>query len=157
MAFTLDGITKGYAADLMSRELTLAGRPDHLVNAGGDIVAGGRKGPNRPWRAAVENPFGRTGYPQIVPLAAGQALATSGEYEARKNGRNHLCNPRIGLRIPSSPACASAIAPDGLTADALATASFVMPPHAAIALADSLPGCACCLLQKDGSLRVSAR
>ena len=48
-------------------------------------------------------------------------------------------------------------APDGLTADALATALSVMPPREALSLADSLPGCACCLLRRDGLVQTSGR
>lgn len=158
MGVTLDGIAKGYIAEIMSHELTAAGCPDHLVNAGGDIVARGRKAANAPWRVAVEDPEKRGRFPQIVDLASGGAMATSGGYEVfydAAHRRNHLVSPATG----QSPVLAgvTVTAPDGLTADALATALAVMPPREALKLADALPGCACCLLRKDGLMHVSAR
>lgn len=158
MGVTLDGIAKGHIAEAMSRELAAAGCPDHLVNAGGDIVARGRKAPETPWRVAVEDPRKRGRFPQIVDLASGGAMATSGGYEVFYDAaqrHNHLVSPATG----QSPALAgvTVTAPDGLTADALATALAVMPARAALQLADALPGCACCLLRKDGLMHVSTR
>lgn len=158
MGVTLDGIAKGHIAEIMSRELTAAGCPDHLVNAGGDIVTRGRKAADTPWRVAVEDPQKRGRFPQIVDLASGGAMATSGGYEVFYDAaqtHNHLVSPATG----QSPTLAgvTVTAPDGLTADALATALAVMPPREALKLADALPGCACCLLRKDGLMHVSAR
>lgn len=158
MGLTLDGIAKGHIAEAMSRELAAAGCPDHLVNAGGDMVARGRKAPDAPWRVAVEDPQKRGKYPQVVELPAGGAIATSGGYEVfydAAQSHSHLVSPATG----QSPALASVTvtAPEGLMADALATALSVMPPREALALADALPGCACCLLRRDGLARVSGR
>lgn len=158
MGVTLDGIAKGHIAQAMSQELAAAGCPDHLVNAGGDIVAHGRKAADEPWRIAVEDPHKRGRFPQIVELASGGGMATSGGYEVFYDAaqtRNHLVSPATG----QSPELAgvTVTAPDGLTADALATALAVMPPREALKLADALPGCACCLLRKDGLMHVSRR
>ena len=158
MGLTLDGVAKGHIAEAMSRELAAAGCPDHLVDAGGDMVARGRKAPDAPWRVAVEDPQKRGEYPQVVELPAGGAIATSGGYEVfydAAQSHSHLVSPATG----QSPALAgvTVTAPDGLMADALATALSVMPPREALALADALPGCACCLLRRDGLAQVSGR
>lgn len=158
MGLTLDGIAKGHIADAMSRELTAAGCPDHLVNAGGDVVARGRKAGGQPWLVAVEDPQKRGRYPQVLELARAGAVATSGGYEVFYDAtqkRNHLVSPATGQS--ASLASVTVIAPDGLTADALATALAVMPPREALELADALPGCACCLLRRDGLMQVSGR
>ena len=55
MGITLDGIAKGYIADRVSAVLTSAGVRNHLVNAGGDIMAAGHKSPGVPWRVAVRS------------------------------------------------------------------------------------------------------
>ena len=60
MGITLDGIAKGYIADRVSAVLTSAGVKNHLVNAGGDIMASGHKSPGVPWRVAVQSPTGPT-------------------------------------------------------------------------------------------------
>jgi thiamine biosynthesis lipoprotein len=47
MAVTLDGIAKGYIADLASAVLSACGAKNHLVNANGDIRACGSRNPGR--------------------------------------------------------------------------------------------------------------
>ncbi|SDF04592.1 FAD:protein FMN transferase [Desulfovibrio legallii] len=156
MALTLDGIAKGHIADAMSRELSAAGCPDHCVNAGGDIVARGRNAAGRPWRIGVEDPRVRGRSLQVLELPQGGGVATSGVYEAfydAAHARSHLINPATGQ--DAAQAGVTVAAPDGCTADALATAFSVLPPRQALALADSLPGCACCLVRRDGLIQTS--
>lgn len=104
----------------------------------------------------MENPrryLGETAYPAACSLS-GRALATSGDYEALAGtGGSHIIDP--SGRSPSRIASASVIAADAMTADALATALCVMP--APMALIESLPGTACCLVMHDGSVRLSSR
>lgn len=150
MGITLDGIAKGHIADAMSRRLSAEGCFNHCVNAGGDIVVSGGKGKGQPWRIAIEDPQGKNAYPQVLEMLDG-AVATSGIYEVfytADASRNHLINPVTG--VSAGLASVTVSAPDCLTADALATAMAVMPPREALLLADSLPGCACCLLRHDG-------
>ncbi|MBQ3060480.1 MAG: FAD:protein FMN transferase [Desulfovibrio sp.] len=158
MGLTLDGIAKGHVAQAMSHCLTDAGCPDHLVDAGGDMVARGSK-VSGPWRVAVEDPHKKGRYPQVLDMPAqGLALATSGVYEMVYDAagrRSHLLNPSTGQG--SDLAGVSVAAPDGSMADGLATALAVMPPREALALADSLPGCSCCLMRRDGRIQTSCR
>lgn len=158
MGLTLDGIAKGHVAQAMSDYLSDAGCPDHLVDAGGDMVARGSKGA-KPWRVAVQDPHKKAHYPQVLDMPTqGLALATSGVYEIVYDAagrRSHLLNPSTGQG--SDLAGISVAAPDGLMADGLATALAVMPPREALALADSLPGCSCCLIRRDGRLQTSSR
>lgn len=149
MALTLDGIAKGHIADAMSRELTAAGCPDHCIDAGGDIVVRGRRQDKQPWRIGVEDPHRHGRRLHVLSLAEGGAVATSGISRAgapRASGR--LVNPATGGE--AAQARATVLAPDCATADALATALSVMPPAAALALADAQPGCACLLVRHDG-------
>lgn len=121
MGITLDGIAKGAVADAISDELLRCGCPDHLVDAGGDIVARGQAGNGRPWTVAVEDPRKRGRYPAILPLRD-QAIATSGNYE---QPAAHLCDPRSGeaSRLRSC----SVLAARCELADALATGLSLLP------------------------------
>ncbi|WP_291441473.1 FAD:protein FMN transferase [Desulfovibrio sp.] len=155
MGITLDGIAKGYIADAISHSLNSGGYPNHCVNAGGDIAVNGGKAKGQPWRIAIEDPYGKSAYPQVIEVYDG-AVGTSGIYEIFYNAdasRNHLVNPVTGAS--AGLASVTVTAPDCLTADALATAMAVMPPREALHLADSLPGCACCLLRHDGLTQCS--
>ncbi|MCI6333971.1 MAG: FAD:protein FMN transferase, partial [Desulfovibrio piger] len=98
MGLTLDGIAKGHIVDAMSAVLLRAGCENHLINAGGDILARGHKAPGVFWRVAVEDPEKRGHYPQVLELY-NQAIATSGGYEMHYDaeGRHHhLLDPSTG-------------------------------------------------------------
>lgn len=121
MGITLDGIAKGAVADAISDELLRCGCADHLVDAGGDIVARGLAGGGRPWSVAVEDPQKRGRYPAILPLRD-QAIATSGDYE---QPAAHLCDPRSGAA--SRLRSCSVLADRCVLADALATGLSLLP------------------------------
>ena len=157
MGLTLDGIAKGHIVDAMSAVLLRAGCENHLINAGGDILARGHKSQGVSWRVAVEDPEKRGHYPQVLELY-NQAIATSGGYEVTYDagGRHHhLLDPSTG-RSPVLGSM-SVLAATCMQADALATGLSVLPAGEALALADSLSGCACGLLRRDGRLQVSRR
>ena len=154
MKMSLDGIAKGYIADLSAKHLLRAGVRDFLINAGGDIVAHGSKA-GKPWKIAVENPGkyeGKTAYPAVCALK-GQAMATSGNYESAARGFSHLVDPlgRTGIR----PVSATVVAPTAMEADALATALCVMPEP--MAFIERMPQAACCLVMPDGTVHRSSR
>ena len=154
MKMSLDGIAKGYIADLGAKHLLRAGVRDFLINAGGDIVAHGSKA-GKPWKVAVENPGkyeGKTAYPAVCALK-GQAMATSGNYESATRGFSHLIDPlgHKGVR----PVSATVIAPTAMEADALATALCVMAEP--MAFIERMPHTSCCLIMPDGSVHRSSR
>lgn len=157
MGLTLDGIAKGHIVDAMSAVLLREGCENHLINAGGDILARGHKAPGVAWRVAVEDPQKRGHYPQVLELR-NQAIATSGGYEMTYDARgrhHHLLDPGTG----KSPVLGSmsVLAATCMQADALATGLSVLPAAEALALADSFSGCACGRLRRDGRMQVSRR
>ena len=157
MKMSLDGIAKGYIADEGARLLRESGVRNFLVNAGGDIVAqGGKNG--APWRVAVENPEkyrGNTAYPAVRNLT-NQAMATSGTYENRLDGKgtlNHILNPANGLcaTVPG----ASVVAASAMEADALATALCVMSRP--VAFMEGVPQASCLITLPTGKVQRSSR
>ena len=154
MGITLDGIAKGYIADRVSAVLTSAGVKNHLVNAGGDIMASGHKSPGVPWRVAVQSPTGPA-YAGELSLS-GKAIATSGSYEIYYDAsrrHHHLINPVSGF----SPAVGSVsvVAGTAMEADTLATALSILPPTDALKLVQGLPGRECCILSPGGCIYTS--
>ncbi|MEG2172615.1 MAG: FAD:protein FMN transferase [Desulfovibrionaceae bacterium] len=161
MGITLDGIAKGHIIDRVSALLVQLGLPNHLINAGGDIIAWGEKSLGQPWTVAVENPLYKknhgTAYPEVLNLRHG-ALATSGSYEIfydASREHHHIIHPASGTS-PSRVSSVSVLAPTATEADALATALSVMPPHDALRLVDTLPRRECCILGPHG-LRMTSR
>ncbi len=148
MTLDLGGIAKGYIVDETVKLLQKEGIKEGLVNAGGDIRVFGQKS----YRIAIRNPFKPVGVRFIEPETTGvinvaptisrassattignadiikvitvqnKAVCTSGIYERP----DHIRNPRTGKSISNSLRSVTVIAPDTITADALATAVMVM-------------------------------
>src|SRR5690606_24314616 len=71
------------------------------------------------------------------------SISTSGDYERYLLGPNgerihHIIDVRTGLPASRSMSV-TVLAPDGMYADALSTAAFVMGPERALAMFDRLP------------------
>lgn len=154
LAISLDGLAKGYIVDrAAARARAVDGVSQVLVNIGGDLRHHGARaltvGVADP-RAPAEN-----APPIAVVRIRDAALATSGGYRRGfvVNGRrvSHIIDPRIG-RPAERIASASVLAPDCAIADALSTAFSVMAPDESVALADTLDGVGCLLVESDGTI-----
>jgi thiamine biosynthesis lipoprotein len=153
MGVTLDGIAKGYVVDRMATVMAEQGLDDFLIDAGGDIRAFGAREDGRPWQVGVQDPKKRRDLPDIIGLTAG-AVATSGSYEIyfdRDRTYHHIVSSRTGAS-PRLSQSVSVLAPTTLAADALATTVFVMEPERGVAFIESLPQCACLIVDATGRL-----
>ncbi|WP_147046587.1 FAD:protein FMN transferase [Methylobacterium gnaphalii] len=74
----LSGIAKGYVVDRLSALLAASGRPDHLVEIGGELRGSGLKPDGQPWWISLETPG--EGAAEVVTALHGLSAATSGEY-----------------------------------------------------------------------------
>lgn len=119
-------IAKGYAVDRAILVLEEYGIRDVLVNAGGEIRAIGRG-----WQVGIQHPREEASLLAVV-IPGTKAVATSGDYEQyfERDGQryHHILDPSTG---EPARGCRSVtvLADDVLTADALATAVFVMGPE----------------------------
>jgi thiamine biosynthesis lipoprotein len=145
MGVTLDGIAKGYVVDRMADALARHGVRRFLINAGGDIRARGGRQDGRPWTIGVRDPESPEGLCDVVSMTDG-AVATSGNYE---RPFAHIVDAGAG-RSARTSLSVSVSAPEAMSADALATALFVLGPAAGCALARSLPGCECLIVDEAG-------
>jgi len=126
----LGAVAKGLAIDMAAHEL----QPfrDFSINAGGDLYLGGCNPDGEPWHVGIRHPLDENA--AIYELrVTNEAVCTSGDYE---RGR-HILDPRTGEPAVGA-ATATVIAPAAMTADALATAAFVLGPAAGIALLERL-------------------
>ena len=158
MGLTLDGIAKGYVVDRVAETLAGLGISDYLINAGGDIRTDGRREDGEAWRVAVQDPDKGGAFPDVIEVSGG-AVATSGSYEIyfdRERTYHHIVNTETG-GSPQLSQSVSVMAPSAVTADALATSVFVMEPERAIAFIDSLPHCACLVVDCHGRQHRSVR
>jgi thiamine biosynthesis lipoprotein len=130
MRLDLGAVAKGMAVDTAARELE--GLRDFLIDAGGDIYAGGCSENAEPWTIGIRHP--RRAGELIASLSvSGEAVCTSGDYERGQ----HIPDPRTGEPV-HGVASATVIAPTAMLADALATAAFVLGPEQGIAMLERL-------------------
>jgi thiamine biosynthesis lipoprotein len=151
MTVTLNGIAQGYITDRVADLLRDAGMTAVLVDLG-EIRALDAPG-DEAWRIGIEDPRDRGRTIESVPLHSG-ALATSGGYGMTfdRDGRfHHLFDPATG-RSPGACLSASAVAPDAMTADALATALAVAGTEPAGALLAAFGGSQARLMLRDGTV-----
>ena len=151
MAIDLGGIAKGYAVDRAFEILTSLGYKNLIVNAGGDLRAGGLKN-NQLWSIGIQNPR----LPEKVMATisvSDSAIATSGDYEKfffhQGKRYHHILNPKTGF---PADRCRSVtvLAADAMTADAMATAVFILGPEKGYALCQKIGGVECLIVDGEG-------
>ena len=141
MRVHLGGIGKGYAVDRAAALLRAEGITDFLIQSGGDLYAGGRRG-DRPWRTGIRDPRGPADQVFAAMDVRDETFSTSGDYERffLQGGRryHHILDPDEGA---PARGCRSVtiVARQAVLADALSTGVFVLGPEAGMALIDRLP------------------
>jgi thiamine biosynthesis lipoprotein len=142
MRVSLGGIGKGYAVDRAAGILRQRGVHNFMIQAGGDLYVGGRRG-DQAWRLGIRDPRGPADQVFARLQLSDGTFSTSGDYERAfvKNGRryHHILDPRSG-----EPAglCRSVtlVTAKAVMADALAKGVFILGPVEGMALIERLPG-----------------
>ena len=126
MFIDLGGIAKGFAADEVLTTLAEFGIEQALVDAGGDIVLGAPPPDRGGWKIAIG---GRKHSDLPMLTLSNCAVATSGDIEqsVEIEGKtySHIVDPRTGIGL-TNRIQSTIIAPNGTTADALASATCVL-------------------------------
>jgi FAD:protein FMN transferase len=142
----LSSLGKGRGVDRVAEYLDARGVSNYLIDLSGKLRARGRNAQGAPWRVAVERPGpdDPSGAARIVPAVVtlrDAAIATAGDYRRyfESGGRHfsHIIDPRSGHPVSHATVSATALAPDCMQADALATAFMAMTPEDALRLADA--------------------
>ncbi len=143
MRIDLGGIAKGFALDCAVKKLKENNINSCLINAGGQVYALGEKF-GTPWKIAIKNPR----EPEISGTLElkNKSASTSGDYEQFffKAGRRycHIINPKTGYPADSRLVSVTVIMDEGLTADALSTAIFILGKEKGEKLLEKFPGSA---------------
>jgi thiamine biosynthesis lipoprotein len=144
MRIDLGGIAKGFAVEEAVRVLRDHGITRAVVHAGGDVFLG-EPPPDKPgWIVALVSPE-HDASPSGYLCLSRCSVATSGDLEQYTiiEGRrySHIIDPKTGVGL-TDRSLVTVVAPDGMTADALATAISVMGPEKGLKLVEKLPGVA---------------
>jgi len=129
-------VAKGYAVDRAVEVLHTHGVREGLVNAGGDMRPVGGL-----WKVGIQHP--REAHRLLATLALeGVCVATSGDYEQyfEVDGvrYHHIFDPLSGMPARGCSSV-SVVADNNTTADAIATAVFVMGPSKGMEFLRSFP------------------
>ena len=129
MSVDLGGIGKGYTSDqirsiLIDNDITSA-----LASLGGNVVAFGSKPDGSNWKVAVQDPQNPEGYIGILEVSD-KMVVTSGGYQRyfETGGKtyHHIIDPSTGFPSESGLISVTIVSDEGLTADGLSTALFIM-------------------------------
>lgn len=137
----LGGIGKGYCVDMVSHKLHHWGYKDFVVDAGGDIYAGGvnQEEAYPFWAFDIENPL-RQEQSIATILLSNEAVATSGRNRRAwvKDGisKHHLIDPMTQDSANSDLMTVSVIAPKAATADVWAKTFFILGLSHGLAMAE---------------------
>jgi thiamine biosynthesis lipoprotein len=129
----VSAIAKGYAVDriidYLDHKLKIE---DCLVEIGGEIKARGHNAKGKQWKVAIYIPPSHSHIIGPRLTLSNTSMATSGQYFKE----NHIKNAETGHAPDHDLLSCSVIHPSNATADALATALYVMGAEAGLAWAD---------------------
>jgi thiamine biosynthesis lipoprotein len=124
LVIDLGAVAKGFAIDLAANELKEF--EGFLINAGGDIFAGGVDWNGYPWKIGIQHPEKKDQIIDEIEIS-NEAVCTSGSYERRNEktlGMHHIINPKT-KHSPNEFVSSSVIAPYAMMADAFSTTAFL--------------------------------
>ena len=149
MRLDVGGIAKGYILQDALHTLRSAGVRRALIEAGGDIVVGDAPPDRDGWRIDVIG--ADANFIARAAKLTNAALATSGPtaqfVEIDGVRYSHVVDPKTGVGL-TNHVTAHVIAPDGATADALATALTIVPEVSVPGILSRFPGARACVVRQ---------
>lgn len=133
----LGGIAKGYASARIMEIYEQHGVCSGMVSLGGNIQVLNRKPDGSGFRIGIREPEGYSADIVAVVEVENRAVVTSGGYERyfEENGNIyiHILDPGTGRPVEGDLASVTVVSEDGMLADALSTALYIMGLEDALA------------------------
>ena len=129
MMIDFGGIAKGYTSSCIMDIFSEYGIESACVSLGGNVQVLGTKPDGSKWKVAIRDPQDESGFLGILETSD-KAVITSGAYERyfESDGvvYHHIIDPSTGYPSDSGIISSTIVSSDGVLADALSTAVFVM-------------------------------
>lgn len=150
-------LAKGFGVDEVSKLLEKRGIANYMVEIGGEVRCRGENPSGNAWKLGISQP--ETDAPANRFFATisltDAAMASSGNYRNYyiRDGikRFHSINPQTGFPEENRMRSATIIAPDCMTADALATACMVMGAEKAKSMVYTIDGIKAFLIYENNN------
>ena len=158
MKLDLGGIAVGDAGDEAIRVLKQHGITRAMIDGSGDIVVSDPPPGTTGWRIGIASLKEPDAAPTQFATLANCSISTSGDayqfVEVAGRRYSHIVDPKTGLGL-TERCSVTIIAPDGITADALATAVSVLGPERGMKLIESQPTVAALIMTLEGGRPVT--
>ena len=164
MSLDVGAVAKGYATELVARELQAKGLTSGVISAGGNIRTIGRPldGKRKRWNIGIQDPGSSLVSDQgvlDVVYVEDASVVSSGDYQryyvVDGEKYHHLIDPET-LMPGTYYHAVTVVTEDSGVADFLSTALFLMPYEEALALAESLPGVEALWVMLDGTVKTTS-
>lgn len=155
MSVDFGSVAKGFASDEIVKILSENNILSALIDFGGNIIAFGEKLDSSFWRIGIKNPFG--GEVSLAVKVKNQMVITSGGYERFFTDENqkkyiHIFDGKTGFPVENEIESVTIICENGLYADTLSTALFIIGSENAVSFWRERKDFQMIILQKDGSI-----
>lgn len=154
----LGALAKGYAADLCRAEMEQAGISG-ILSLGGNIQTVGSKPDGSDWIIGVQDPDDAGRYLLTLRFSGTKAAVTSGDYQRyfmQDSVRYcHILDPKTLSPVQGSLRAVTVIAEQGLLADGLSTALFVLGREAGTVLWRQRSDFEAVWIEADGTVTVT--
>ncbi len=127
-SISFGAIAKGYATDVIKKEMIKNGVRSGVINLGGNIYVVGKKADNTPWRIGISDPTSENGVILSVECED-KAIVTSSNtnrgYYINEEFYGHIIDPKTAMPASSELIQVTVILDSAEIADMLSTAVFV--------------------------------
>ncbi|MGN9165880.1 FAD:protein FMN transferase [Tissierellaceae bacterium HCP3S3_D8] len=163
MALDVGSIAKGYATELVAREVEELGLKSALISAGGNIRAIGKPLDNERerWGIGIQNPdksLIQSGNVLETVFVKDASVVSSGDYQryymVGDMRVHHIIDPKTLMPGDHYRAVTVVTADSGL-ADLLSTSIFLLPFDESLKLVESLDGVEALWVMKDGTIEAT--
>lgn len=153
-------IAKGCASKYAIDAMRNVGVKSAVISLGGNVQTLGNKPDGSEWKIAIQDPYRDDSY--IATITIGEAaVVTSGTYQRyfiSSDGTtyHHIINPKSGYPTTNGLVSVTIICDDGVKADALSTAMFVLGKSAALSYWRSNGGFDMIIINENNEITATA-